>query len=335
MLPTADAVREGEEEVRRHAEFHDGYAELTTESLTALGERLAQPIQAVPPFLPSWAKRCRGFGGGKGWADGWYIVVGGKTGMGKSVLGGNALSGAIHASVTAALHSTEMEWDDNAIRALAIITATDTFRLEPGDYFSREHFNRALQVLEEICDSTGARLVTNKKRKRNLKDVTDGIRSAWEVYGARFHVVDYMQLIATGTAGYYSEDMNARIAEVSDAVMRTTEDCRVVTMALSQLNREGLKADRRPEPYMLFGGSSLENDARQVALMDHTRQYEATDKDGGWNGWMILAKNRHGPAGVSCDIPIYVSRRTLRIRERLDDEVALGEKIEPNRPKSK
>ena len=333
MLRAPDAYQQGMEEIGRAVEYHESYAELNASTLESLGNRLSQPISAVPAFLPSWAKRCREFGGGKGWAPDWYIVVGGRTGLGKSVVGGNALHHALMSSVSVCLHSTEMEWDSNSVRALSIITGTEMWRLEPGASFSREHFDRATQTLQDICDSTGAKYISNKRRRRKLKDVTDGILCAWEVGGAQFHVVDYMQLISTGSGGYYSEDVNARMAEISDGVMRVTEDNHLVTMALSQLNREGIKADRRPEPYMLHGGSALENDARQVMLMDHTRIYDTADRDGGWNGWMILAKNRHGPAGVSCDIPIHVSRRTLRIRERMDDEVALGEKIEPNRPK--
>lgn len=334
MQRAPDAYQQGVDEVGRAIAFHDAYAELNAETLASLGERLAQPICAVPAFLPSWAKRCRGFGGGRGWAPDWYVVVGGRTGLGKSLVGANALWCALMASVTGCLHSGEMEWDDNAARALAVITGTEVWRLEPGELYSREHFNRATRTLNEITESTGAKFITNKRRRRVLKDVTDGILAAWEVHGARFHVVDYMQVIATSTSGYYNEDVNARIAEVSDGVLRVTEDNHLVTMALSQLNREGIKADRRPEPYMLHGGSALENDARQVAIMDHTRVYDAADRDGGWNGWLILPKNRHGPAGISCDIPIYVSRRTLRIRERMDDEVALGERIEPNKPKA-
>lgn len=315
----ARAAAEAGEEVRRQAAYASNYSTLNRANLAELRERLQEPIGAVPCFLPSWSKVCRSFGGGVGLAFGWYVVLGGRTGLGKSLMGANAAAASVQAGFSAAIHSAEMEWDDNAVRALAMLTKTPVWKLEPGKFFNVHAFDTAVGQLEGIYDRTGARLVTNKRRRRKLSDVADGIREAWECDGVKLHIVDYLQLLGVTGNGYYTEDINARTAEISDSVLKVTEECRVCTIGLSQLNREGIKGGGRPEPYMLMGGSALDNDSRQVLMLDHTR-YNDLGQDG-WSGWMIIPKNRHGPAGPNCDIPIHVSRSTLLVRERMDDEV--------------
>ena len=89
----------------------------------------------------------------------------------------------------------------------------------------------------------------------------------------------------------------------------------VVTIGLSQFNR-GTSGNYNESPRVqgLFGASGLENDAHQVALIDHSR-YEKVE--GGARAWLLLAKNRHGP---EIEIPVWFSHRTLVVEEARPDE---------------
>ena len=89
----------------------------------------------------------------------------------------------------------------------------------------------------------------------------------------------------------------------------------VVTVGLSQMNRQ-TSSNRVDSPFAqgLIGSSSLENDADQVLLLDHSR-YEKGNRSA--KTWALLAKNRHGSQG---DIPIEWDYKTLRVREALPDE---------------
>ena len=89
----------------------------------------------------------------------------------------------------------------------------------------------------------------------------------------------------------------------------------VVTVGLSQVNRR-TSGDGSTAPVVqgLIGSSSLENDADQVLLLDHSR-YQKGDRSA--KTWALLAKNRHGGQG---EIAIEWNYKTLRVREALPDE---------------
>jgi replicative DNA helicase len=65
----------------------------------------------------------------------------------------------------------------------------------------------------------------------------------------------------------------------------------------------------------LIGSSSLENDADQVLVLDHSRYARQGDLA---KSWAILGKNRHGGTG---SIPIEWDFRTLTMREGLPHEL--------------
>lgn len=310
--------------LKDRAEYADTYAPLDRNSFRALGKRLEEPLDVVPPFLPALAAACRSWGGGKGWAKGWNVVMGARTGHGKSIFGGMVATHAAEHGIRAAIHSTEMEFEDNQLRVLAQCTGTELWKLEPGAQFIRHAFDRAVREFEERSQG---RLILNKLRHRTLPAVLDGMRRSWEYDGCELHVIDYVQLMATGVKGYYSEDINARMSEISYGIVLTTEDLGLVSVSLSQFNRDGIRSAQRPEPYMLMGGSALENDAKQILLMDHTRTIDA---EGGDASWLLIGKSRIGPAGPRFDIPIHRSHKNLRIRERLSDEVDESELFNPH-----
>jgi replicative DNA helicase len=149
----------------------------------------------------------------------------------------------------------------------------------------------------------------------------------YEEHGCRMHVIDYMQLAWTGDAATRYD----RITEISHAVRATAKRLRVVTVALSQMNRDGIKTPGKPQKESMDGGGSLEQDADQVLLMDHSRKKPAINAEGrnrGWIGWMILDKNRHGEEP---EIPVRFHSETFRIRERLPDEIGADEMRDENR----
>lgn len=287
--------------------------------LLDLEERLTRPIDAAPTMWPSWNACCRGWGGKVGLARGWYVVVGAKTGFGKSILAANLAAYAAKAGEVVALHSLEMDWDENAVRAIAVATRTPIWQLEPGT-FDRAAFRNAAGEMEMIRAQTGGVIISNRHRIGTLEAVVDGIRKTFERSGARFHIVDYLQLAGVGRG--YSDDILARTTAISNAVRALTKDLGIVTVGLSQFSREQTRVHERPRKEFLMGGSPLENDSVQTILLDHSRQWQ---DERGWRGYAIIDKNRHGPAGPKNDIPIYCSTTTLEMRERMPDEILADE----------
>lgn len=288
------------------------------EALEDLQKRLRAPVQAVPTPWDAWNQACKGWGGEQGLALGWHVLLAGMSGGAKTFTALNVAGHAIRSGESVAFHSLEMGWDEVATRVLAIVSGAPAWRLAPGKYYSPEAFRAAREAMDE---SRGT-LVTNDEPLYRLADLLEGIQRCHAEHGCRLHVVDYMQLAWTTDAS----TMFDRITEVSHAVRTLAKRLKVVTLCLSQLNRLTTRErGARPAKEGMIGGSSLENDADQVLLLDHSRRtdlYGADGKPRGWEGWINLDKNRHGPSG---EIPIRFDPETFRIRERLPDEIRAEE----------
>jgi replicative DNA helicase len=290
------------------------YREVSGKALEALEHRNAAPVKAIRVPFEEWAVYCMGRGGNVGLAHGWHVLAAGRSGEGKTYLAANVAAAAIDASEGVTFHSLEMDWDELAVRILAIVSGEPAYRLNPGKHFSRDSF-RAARVK---MNATKGALHVNDEPMHKLSDLLSGIRRNFEEHGARLHIVDYLQLAWTGNA----ESQAARITEVSHAVRQVAKELRIVTFCLSQFNRDTSKnRAERPSKEGMIGGSALENDADQVLLLDHSRRELIRDNTGrasGWDGWLLLDKNRHGPSG---DIPIRFVAETGRMRQRYADEV--------------
>lgn len=307
------------------------YEPLEGDALLQLGRWAAAPISAVPTFLPAWNEACRGRGGRTGIAHGWHIVLGGIEGFGKTLIANNLADSALNAGEVVTFHSLEMEWNELALRQLTIGTAVDPSHLEPGAWFREHEFKRAVELWEGRLKETGGKLMVNRDDLRSLKDVIAGIRYHYEVHGSKVHIIDYLQLAWTKGRNKLDE-----IEEITHAVRGIGKELGVVTVGLSQFTREA-KKERTESPHndALMGGSPLENDASQIILLDHSRV--RWYQDGSWDGWLLLSKNRHGPTlrpPKSPGIPIHFNAKTLRIRERLPDEIDDAETVEGRNTKN-
>lgn len=290
------------------------YRAMNGQALVELRARLQAPIEAIPTPWQSWNRACLGWGGEVGFALGWHVLLAGKSGGAKTFTALNIAARAISHGENVTVHSLEMSWDELASRVLAIVSGEPAYRLGPGKYFSPEHFDAAHEKMDEVSGT----LVSNEQPMYRLADLIEGIERTAEANRSRVHVIDYLQLAWTGDA----DKLYDRVTEVSHAVRAAAKRLKVVTIGLSQLNRETSKAKgERPAKEGMIGGSSLENDADQVLILDHSRQRPCMSRDGrprGWYGWANLDKNRHGPP---TEVPIFFDPHTFRIRERLPDEI--------------
>jgi KaiC/GvpD/RAD55 family RecA-like ATPase len=275
-------------------------------------ERKLAPIDAVPTLFPSWTQACRDAGGGQGLPREWHIIVAARTGVGKSVFALNACAEAMRAGARVFFVSLEMSQVQLETRFLAIASGTSVRRLEQGPHLDVDAHRAAARRLHEIHEESGGAFLSNRKQLHSLAQVDATIRRAVEYDGARLIVVDYLQLAAS--------DPNdpKEITTASHAVRRLANDLQVTTLALSQFNRATSVSPERPTVHGLMGGSAIENDSDQILLIDHSRMERAAAPAFGWTGYALLDKNRHGPL---TDIPMYFNTDTLRITERMPDEM--------------
>ena len=270
-------------------------------------EELQQPVEAIATPFDSWNNQCRDAGGGVGLALGWHVIVAGSTGHGKSLMALNMAAKAIKAGEVVAFMSLEMSTAQIASRLYAMLTDTDVRLLERGKTPPPEVERKLCEIHEE----TGGRFLTNEQPVHEISRIQAQIRYWVEEKGARLCIIDYLQLATSRTA----ETLYNEVSDISSSVIELAKRLNIVTVGLSQMNRRS-SGDGSASPVVqgLIGSSSLENDADQVLLLDHSR-YERGDRSA--KTWALLAKNRHGALG---EIPVFWDYRTLRVREALPDE---------------
>ena len=275
------------------------------DTLLDLARRNKEPVSAVPTMINSWNGMCRDEGGGVGLAHGWHVIVAGKSGAGKSIFGLNLAVEAMEHGHGVAYLSLEMSKRQLLTRGLAIATNTPVRYLEPGDQYDETAFNTAAK---EYLGKMDCLLSVNEYPIRTLDEIESAIREVKRLEKVRFVVVDYLQLAWSSNA----ESLTAQITEVSNKIRALAQELRIVTIGLSQYNRATSSSHDSPEMTGLMGGSSLENDADQVVLLDHTT-YE-TEPLGHATQEISIAKNRHGSSGR---IPIRWDYNTLKVMENV------------------
>ncbi len=284
------------------------YSEINDALFDELDNFKKLPIDVVPTPYPTWNVMCRDEGGGKGLARGWYVVYGARTGTGKSIM---ALNLAVHAfkqGERVGFISLEMSRNQLVTRSMGIFSGISIRRLEHGDDYSTRDAQTVKAEWAGQKKRTNGAFWLNEEPVSKLEEMSDIFRDFVCIKHCKFIIIDYIQLVSTGT---YKQILD-RIIEVSGMVRRLTKVWSVTTVALSQFNREGSRSENPPVPTDLMGGSPLENDADQVVLLDHTSLKDHAD---GYEYKIILAKNRHGETGT---FPALFERRTLRITEHRD-----------------
>lgn len=288
------------------SEFYEDHRINQSEYLDGLADHQNQPLISgkdyVPTFLPRWNRYCGDDGGGEGMAMGWHVIIGGNPGHGKSLYAINLGAHAVAHDVAVGYVSLEMSHKQLAIRHLAIRSGTRVRMLERGRHFD---YDATQYAVEQVTERGDAPFAVNDQRFHDVHEIL-GLMDRWRSLGFSLFIIDYMQLM--GSPGMSGPE---EVAQVSRSISNFAKEHRVVTVGLSQFNRETSKNYHdSPTIQGLHGGASMENEADQIILLDHSR-YEAEPNEGAMT-WAIVGKNRHGDKG---SIPIYLSYRNLQIRE--------------------
>jgi len=278
--------------------------------------RQAEPPEAIPTFSETWNAVCRNAGGRIGLALGWHVMVAGAVNMGKSMMMLNLAADARRGEYDAAIISEEMARDEITYRLYPILSGVEAEKMERGavEKGLLLKMNQLLSEPYETSGGTPTKLWVNDKPLRKLDKVIENLHALMDE-GVRVFMVDYLQLLR----GRSGQDIRERVEEVSSELFDFAHSHKVLTIGLSQFNRN-MSRDKNVEPVMegMLGGQSLEADADQVVILDHSR-YEA-DLEKPWlaRTFLKIDKNRHGQKKV--DVPIEWDWKTFRTREALPDE---------------
>ena len=282
---------------------------LSHERLSTITRRKLEPPDAVATPFPTWNRMCRDRGGGIGLAHGWYVLIGGGSGTGKTMLSLNLAVSALRQGENVLMISMEMAESEVATRLTAMSSRKDVRLLEHGKTFDYD----VAQAADEDFAMLPGEFILNDHPIRDLEDIVKVIEFYARVEGCRTFILDYLQLITAGT----SKEIFERVTLISQHLRDAAKKNNVLIIGLSQLRR-GATNERKTPPTIhdLIGGSSLENDSDQVVLLNHAN-YERDAENRTARTELILGKNRFGPEGP---IPMVWDYKCLEARELYDHE---------------
>jgi replicative DNA helicase len=274
------------------------------------------PPDVCPTPFEGLNQICRGFGRRLGFCLGWYIVVGGDTGQGKSLL---ALQMAVNASqsgVKVGFLSFEMSMYEVRNRFYSQALGIPSRDLEPGDFFAHR---TKVEVINRLTDASKQAPGVSFYATDNVEPDVDHVMAVmdqWRKEGVRCFVVDYLQLLEARTATGTAQEVMKISAAMRDFAHRN----QVLVIGLSQYNNDGGN-DRTKSPHVghLYGGRRISQDSDMTILLDHSRYERDTMDPAIVRTWVMVPKNRHGPAGI--ELPIEWAYTTLTAREGQPDEI--------------
>lgn len=241
-----------------------------------------------------------------GLKPGQLVIVAARPGVGKSTL---ALDIMRHMSIAhgrpSLLFSLEMTEDEVQERALSAEAQVPINQLKTG-HVPQDGWERIKVAREKFSD---APLWVDDSPELTMLDITAKSKLAVRQHGIRMIVVDYLQLLRSGSK---EESRQQEVSNFSRSLKLLAKSCGVPVVAIAQLNREVAKRgdDALPKSSDLRESGSLEQDADVIVLINRP-DAESRDHERAGEADLIVAKNRGGATGtVTVAQQLHYSRFT-------------------------
>jgi replicative DNA helicase len=277
---------------REHSSAQE-LGELLDEAIRALEENEGRALTGLPSGFGELDEITNGLQHGE------MIVLAARPSMGKTALALNVIEHMAMAGHPAVIFSLEMGRQQLVQRLICARGGIDSHRLR-RNMLRTEDFTRIFAACDElkkaplyIDDTPGLTMLQLRSKARRMK----------ERYGIEAVVIDYLQLMSTGSR---VESRQIEVAEMSRGVKAMARELEVPVLCLSQLNRAAEQREgHRPRLSDLRESGSIEQDADVVMMLHREEYYHRHDPD--WAaanpdrvglGEIILAKQRNGPTGT-------------------------------------
>ena len=202
-----------------------------------------------------------------------YIIIGGRTGMGKSFAGLNY----IHNSSKQGIPTCYINLENTPKNIQKRI-----WQMESGLEFRRDMSKMAdweFQVAGEAWDRVQKMPFKSHHTGRSVNVILNTIRQDYYERGIQLAVIDYIQLMRDIQ---FKGNRPAEISEISAEVRSLCLDLKIPLIALAQIGREAEKSsDKRPGLHDLKGSGGLEEDAATVIFPFRPGYYEITQDENG------------------------------------------------------
>jgi replicative DNA helicase len=247
-----------------------------------------------------------------GFRPGNLVVVGARTGQGKSSLLLSFARAAVENGVPTLMFSLEMSAEEIVHRLITAETGIPTTRIQcarigESDWHPiADAAGRVSAMTLWIDDSPALSIAEIRARARRLH----------AEYGIGLVLVDYIQL-ATPTRRHDSRYLD--IGEISQGLKALAKELQIPVIAASQLSRSvEQRADKRPTLADLRESGNQEQDS-DVVLFIHREGGDGNNLQAVQAVTLIVAKNRHGPTG---DVSLLWLRERMMFAQIARNEVS-------------
>lgn len=234
---------------------------------------------------------------------GQLLIIAGRPGMGKSVIGMDiARSVALRQGHAVQVCNLEMSRVEVMKRVLSAETRIPFIRLRDESLAPHEW----AQLTERGGAISEAPLFVDDSPGQTLTTIRASARRMKQRHNIKLIVVDYLQLM---TSGRRVESRQQEVSDLSRGLKLLAKELEVPVVAISQLNRgPEQRTDKRPQLSDLRESGSLEQDPDVVILLHRDDYYDKESPRAG-EADFIVAKHRNGPTDT---ITVAAQLHTMR-----------------------
>ncbi len=242
------------------------------------------------------------------------VIIAGRPSMGKTALATNIAYYAAkkildeNLKTSVAFFSLEMSSEQLATRIISEQSRIKSNDIRRGKVTDQE-FNRLIETSRSIHELP---LVIDETPAITIATLSNRARRIKRLFGLNLIVVDYIQLMTTGSKRY--DGRVQEISEITQGLKALAKELNVPVLALSQLSRAvEQRDDKKPQLADLRESGSIEQDADVVMFVFREEYYLerkepklGTIEHAEWQSKMneiigaadiIIGKQRHGPTG--------------------------------------
>ncbi len=242
------------------------------------------------------------------------VIIAGRPSMGKTALATNIGYYAAkkilddNKKSSIAFFSLEMSSEQLSTRILSEQSQIKSNDIRRGKV-TEEEFNRLIETSRDIHNLP---LYIDETPAITISTLSNRARRIKRLFGLDLIIVDYIQLMATGSKRY--DGRVQEISEITQGLKALAKELSVPVLALSQLSRAvEHRDDKKPQLSDLRESGSIEQDADVVMFVFREEYYLerkepklGTIEHGEWQAKMneiigsadiIIGKQRHGPTG--------------------------------------
>lgn len=221
------------------------------------------------------------------------VILAARPSMGKTSFALNIAQNVAKKGYSVGIISLEMSKEQLVERMFCSLLEVDSWKLRTGQ-LTEDDFMRIGNVMDElysmkifIDDSVGNSIAELRAKARRLQ----------MEHGLHFLIIDYLQLMSAGKAGFNQTNRVQEISEISRSLKALARELRIPIIALSQLSRAvELRPSKIPQLSDLRESGAIEQDADVVMMMYREDYYEEDTERPGVTD-IFVRKHRNGPTG--------------------------------------